>query len=331
MKHLNWLALAPGILHYSALHYSHGRIETLENVRRAVSTDLQNNGLSTADLINKKIFLDFRCEGQGPHHIKWLIEYLASIVGMSNLYVVFTAVVTESLPYRYQSIITEMVNHVNYYDNIGEDCLTVDKKFLCLNHRASLVRAQLLSSLFNTINREHIRASFGSSGCPTFKQYQYLFNKPLPLLIDTVPVNRYMFSNHLFKSCLFNIIPESSSQQDPIAWDTVFITEKTFKSFASLQIPIWFAVPGLVDQVRKLGFDVFDDIVDHSYDSIQNQDQRMGRVVEVIKNIDGRYTIEQCQHVRHQLYTRLKQNQQLIEYFIKTNPNTQRILKEFLD
>ena len=52
------------------------------------------------------------------------------------------------------------------------------------------------------------------------------------------------------------------------------------------QFPIWYAVPGLVDQVRHMGFDVFDDVFDnHKYDEIQDPWVRMTQVVMLARQV----------------------------------------------
>jgi hypothetical protein len=53
------------------------------------------------------------------------------------------------------------------------------------------------------------------------------------------------------------------SMEFPIA------SEKTFKPFVAQQVPIFLGYAGIATCIRNLGFDVFDDIIDHSaYDSI---------------------------------------------------------------
>jgi hypothetical protein len=93
----------------------------------------------------------------------------------------------------------------------------------------------------------------------------------LPLLVDGVLTDRvqeFDISNTLFQSCLFNIAAETSSQSEA-NWRSVFLTEKTWKAVMQRQIPIWYGVSGLVEHVRSLGFDTFDDILDgHQYDTI---------------------------------------------------------------
>lgn len=54
-----------------------------------------------------------------------------------------------------------------------------------------------------------------------------------------------------------------------------FITEKTMMSIYNRQIPILLTLPNTVSYLRDLGFDMFDDIVDHSYDNEPDPDKRV--------------------------------------------------------
>lgn len=48
----------------------------------------------------------------------------------------------------------------------------------------------------------------------------------------------------------------------------LFITEKSYKPMANCHFQIWISQPGMVEFFRNLGFDMFDDFVDNSYDSV---------------------------------------------------------------
>lgn len=58
------------------------------------------------------------------------------------------------------------------------------------------------------------------------------------------------------------------------------ITEKYLNSIYGCNFPIIIAVPGSVQFLRDLGFDVFDDVVDHSYDSIDDDLKRIEAAVQ---------------------------------------------------
>ena len=79
------------------------------------------------------------------------------------------------------------------------------------------------------------------------------------------------------------------------------LTEKTIQSFYGYNFPIIFSGVGVIKHLRDLGLDMFDDIINHSYDKIENLVDRI--VVGIDSNrrllTDGDYTKEkwkQCQH-----------------------------------
>jgi hypothetical protein len=49
-------------------------------------------------------------------------------------------------------------------------------------------------------------------------------------------------------------------------------SEKSFLAFLTKKIPIILAEPGSINRLRQEGFDVFDDLIDHSYDQIIDAD-----------------------------------------------------------
>jgi hypothetical protein len=59
-----------------------------------------------------------------------------------------------------------------------------------------------------------------------------------------------------------------------------FITEKTAHAFYGCNFPIIISGCGTVAHLRELGLDVFDDIVDHTYDTIANPFDRIVAAIE---------------------------------------------------
>ena len=53
------------------------------------------------------------------------------------------------------------------------------------------------------------------------------------------------------------------------------ITEKYLNSIYGYNFPIYIGMAGSVNHLRKLGFDLFDDVIDHGYDTIQDHYTRM--------------------------------------------------------
>lgn len=81
---------------------------------------------------------------------------------------------------------------------------------------------------------------------------------------------------YIYSSAAVNIVTET--QYFAV---TGIVTEKTLMAFAAEQVPIVIGHPGIVDQCRRMGFDMFDDIVDNSYDTISN-DQGLERAEQAL-------------------------------------------------
>lgn len=79
--------------------------------------------------------------------------------------------------------------------------------------------------------------------------------------------------------------PHNLSYCGGVFSDRVMLTEKTFFGFQSHQIPLYVTVQGHVQVVRDLGFDVFDDIVDHSYDSESDPAKRIQMVADELERL----------------------------------------------
>lgn len=80
---------------------------------------------------------------------------------------------------------------------------------------------------------------------------------------------------YVYESAPVNIVTET--EYDP---PVGIITEKTQMAIAAQQIPIVIGHRGIVDQCRRLGFDMFDDVVDNSYDNLPN-DVRWSAALEL--------------------------------------------------
>jgi hypothetical protein len=62
------------------------------------------------------------------------------------------------------------------------------------------------------------------------------------------------------------------------------ITEKTLHFIYGCNYPIMISSPGVVKFLREMGIDMFDDIIDHSYDDIEDPSERINQAIN--KNIE---------------------------------------------
>jgi hypothetical protein len=324
--------IASNTLHYDAVHFR----ETTD-IWSQINQNLHDSGLTWADLQANKLVLDFKCEGHCDKSSAELINFVQTLP-VKDLLVVFNASVdVEALPYRAVSMPYWMVVHNQWLSLLQSVPYNsaIDHKFLCLMRRPSPSRAKVARWLLD--HNINARFSFASM----YKSYQLVKYMPmfpdcrLPITIDGIIDRAIIDAEHtqinpIFHSCLFNLVVETSSQNDPGIWHSVFITEKTFKAFGLRQIPIWFAVPGLVTEVRKLGFDMFDDIVDHSYDLVYNENERFSQIFAQIQRFNHDMDLKQCQQLRDNMHDRLNNNfDMLLHYASEANPKFQCIIQEF--
>ncbi len=104
----------------------------------------------------------------------------------------------------------------------------------------------------------------------------------------------------IYGSCKVNIITETMYYENP-----GIITEKTLMALLGLQIPIVIGYSGIVKHCKQLGFDMFEDLVDHSYDVLPNS-IRWRSAIESNRNlINGNFD-------RHAIMDRLLINQDYV-------------------
>jgi hypothetical protein len=114
---------------------------------------------------------------------------------------------------------------------------------------------------------------------------------------------------------LFNVVCETAYEPNTsqlVHHHRPGMTEKSYKCFALFQIPIWLAPYRAVACYRNLGFDVFDDIVDHGYDLEPDPIKRIRLVTDQIENI---VKLNQLTEIKTKLIPRFEKNWQQLKYY----------------
>ena len=102
----------------------------------------------------------------------------------------------------------------------------------------------------------------------------------------------------VYKNTVINVVTETMYYEE-----YGIITEKTLQAFGAMQLPIIIGYKDIISDIKKHGFDVFDDILDNSYDNLPN-DIRWKKALELNKDI-------LLNGVSYEnLYNRLKKNQE---------------------
>lgn len=89
------------------------------------------------------------------------------------------------------------------------------------------------------------------------------------------------------------------------------ITEKTIMAMYGGTLPIWAGGWRLPDVMRDLGFDLFDDILDHSYSTLNDPWQRLEQAIDKNINILNNFN-QACNFIQLNIH-RLQHNVNLIE------------------
>ncbi|MDB4318251.1 hypothetical protein N9972_00715 [bacterium] len=95
------------------------------------------------------------------------------------------------------------------------------------------------------------------------------------------------------------------------------VSEKLANCIYSFNFFISLASPGYIEHLRQLGFDVFDDVIDHSYDQFLNPYNRLEAAIESNRKIlqDRQFALDQWTNCR----SRMQFNCDLLIKIIKTS------------
>jgi len=196
---------------------------------------------------------------------------------------------------------TSFFHEPKYYYVDVEPIIPEERTILytCLNREPRKHRVMLVNELFKQGLKEKGVVSCG------YLEADYPYNKfvddkfqdlfPIELEDRSVYTNASInldVCNRNFIDCqlqsFVNIVSESSCDweiHNREGWKTTFFTEKSAKAFIAHNLPIFFNNYKFVEGLRGLGFDVFDDIIDHSYDDEINPFKKIEMIVAECKRL----------------------------------------------
>ena len=118
-----------------------------------------------------------------------------------------------------------------------------------------------------------------------FKQTVFdSFKQSLPHTIDN-QINIHQGGNdesHLFENVFVNLVNETHQPDN-----TVFITEKTYRSINYCRPFIINGDTGSLQYLKEMGFKTFDKCWDESYDTEKNDHEKINKITKIIQHICG--------------------------------------------
>ena len=204
--------------------------------------------------------------------------------------------------------------------------------FVCLNRALAWQRAKLVELLLDQDLDQYGAISYGvnltqsdlkflGSYATDHLMFPLKYQHRLPLLVDQAGVTiqqGFSVAHPQIRGAFFNVITETGYGVHPELPDSrksvqyPSLTEKTYKCFILGQVPIWLSAQHTVHWARELGFDVFDDIVNHDYDLESDPAARVPMVAAEVRRVCEKYSVAELVSLHHAMIPRLKNNYRVL-------------------
>lgn len=211
----------------------------------------------------------------------------------------------------------------NLWNNVKEASVLlgthmVDKKehlFMCLNNQMSNHRCSMVHSI--------LKRGLEKNNLVTSKSKRWN-NKDIP----EIQIDNALDGKENEGTSRWNLQPQFSNKSyiDVVTetkYDYPFYTEKPLKTFMSLQFPIILGYKDSVKYYRDKGFDMFDDIIDHSYDGIVDLEEKTEKIADELLRLSSLDF--------HKIYSeskdRLLNNQKLLNEYRMKNKRIENIVE----
>jgi hypothetical protein len=152
--------------------------------------------------------------------------------------------------------------------------------------------------LFNRELYESMITSLYDKAIITADDKKLLNQQRLPICIDYDSTNPIRIKNTITDAytTIINFVSENVTGLEPddnSSYGIITFTEKTLKPFIAHQMPLIFGLYGLNDELRKLGFDLYDDFINHkSYENEKDPYNRLKLMIIELKRLLGSDCIE---------------------------------------
>ena len=229
------------------------------------------------------------------------------------------------------------ISPIDDYDNLIDRVFT--KKFITLNRRIAMRDYRASLYIFLKLNNILKDSYYSFNSNNALDHYRVI---PLESNKLTNESDFYNESREFYKTSFCNIVTETYFDNMYHLWnyDTMFLSEKIFKSINNCQPFIVFARHGYLKKLKELGFKTFDKWWDESYDDEINSRERINKLLLLIKSI-SLYSIEELNQMYKEMIPILHHNLKLSTHseqyngyirFPRTNNEVDsNIFKQFLN
>lgn len=135
-------------------------------------------------------------------------------------------------------------------------------------------------------------------------------NAVYAMLVNKIPLTIPYHADRAAMLSLWTIVPETYSINELCGF-----SEKIFRALQTPRPWVLWHGQGGVHTLRKAGFDVMDDLIDHSYDTIRNPDERQTAMLMSICNNTKNYN-----QMKDRCYRAAEANRELLMHFERKWP-----------
>ena len=234
------------------------------------------------------------------------------------------------------SVVDYATDTVSEYPHITEiSGRTIGHHYVCLNNQHRWQRLELIKLLIDRGLIDYGRVSYLNA---PRSEIETQYHDRFPMVLDKKDVTwsqGHVIDLPALQGAAFNIITESSYEKRPGSdrFETHHLpglTEKTFKTILLSQFPIFVAPANTVRCYRDLGFDAFDDIIDHSYDLELDPRKRLSMIADQI-DLCVRYSLSDLQRLSDQNRDRFQKNLDRFRWFANNHQADLPKWQEWLD
>jgi hypothetical protein len=212
------------------------------------------------------------------------------------------------------TIVDECSDFITFHKNFVPYIVPPSHHYVCLNNGHRWQRYQLIKQLLNRNLDQFGQISYLQSPNTDDARFPMVISKSRILWDEQRDLSLPELTG-----AMVNLITETAYEPEDLDQKLVYhhrpgMTEKSYKCFALYQIPIWLAPYRAVSCYRSLGFDVFDDIIDHGYDLEIDPKLRISMIVDQIQKICQQPT-QNLIELKTKLLPRFEQNWKTLRHY----------------
>lgn len=210
-----------------------------------------------------------------------------------------------------------------------------EKHFLCLNRNSSRIhRPKLVLELIrNGIFDKGLVSLFKSQDFDNFCElpqnihFKTYIGEKYPFIVDyedadaVADMHNYFTKREMWENTYFSVVTESGTIKQ-----SVFITEKVVRPMIYFHPFIVYGNPNTLTELRKLGFETFPEFFDESYDTIEDENDRLSAIIENVKKLCS-LSLEEVHNLYQSVYSKLVHNRELLVSLERENS----VANKFLD